>query len=249
VIEEVEESNTNSNVVVDLPKPSSHESEVLVEIKEDNQGGFVPRRPSKISSKGKEKWIKDLVSRKKYSNSKYRGPFSPSLQKSQYRPETTSQAVTTSTTTKAQEVKENKNEVVLDDAANELLLGLFAPTMPPKTEDKNERHRLVSDKFSSRPRQSVLSSIFHKSDSSTSSSQVPAEEVRSEPSKPVRYGGVPRGARTEVFKSYGGASLSQADFERNILGVSTATEISVKSMICVKGRCFNADESGKLLNN
>merc|ERR1711983_468792 len=127
---------------------------VLVEIKEDSQGGFVPRRPSKISSKGKEKWIKDLVSRKKYSNSKYRGPFSPSLQKSQYRPETTSQAVTTSTTTKAQEVKENKNE----------------------------RHRLVSDKFSSRPRQSVLSSIFHKSDSSTSSSQVQSEEVRSEPS-------------------------------------------------------------------
>ena len=167
----------------------------------------------------------------------------------QYRPETTSQAVTTTTTTKAQEVKENKNEVALDDAANELLLSLFAPTMPPKTapEDKNERHRLVSDKFSSRPRQSVLSSIFHKSESSST----PAEEVRSEPvvSKPVRYGGVPRGARTEVFKSSGGTSLSQADSERNILGVSTATEISVKSMICVKGRCFNADETGKLLNN
>merc|ERR1711923_610703 len=113
-----------------------------------SQGGFVPRRPSKISSKGKEKWIKDLVSRKKYTSSKYRGPFSPSLQKNQYRPETTSQAVTTTTTTKAQEVKENKNEVALDDAANELLLSLFAPTMPPKTaasEDKNERHRLVSE--------------------------------------------------------------------------------------------------------
>ena len=146
-------------------------------------------------------------------------------------------------TTKSEE--ENDVRVggyVLDDAANESLLALFAPTMPPKNgaEPKEEERRPLVDKYSTSSRQKVISSLFNKPESSSVSS--------STPSKPVRVG-VPRGARTEVFKSYGGASLSQADFERNILGVSTATEISVKSMICVKGRCFNADESGKFSPN
>ena len=138
--------------------------------------------------------------------------------------------------------KENRNEVVLDDAANESLLALFAPTMPSKTGDvKEEDRRPLVDKYSSSSRQSVISSLFNKQDSAP----VPVSV-----SAPVtREGGVPRGARTEVFKSWGGTSLSQAEFERQILGVSTATEISVKSMICVKGRCFNADESGKFLQN
>ena len=52
----------------------------------------------------------------------------------------------------------------------------------------------------------------------------------------------PRGSDTNVFRSWGGSSLSQAEFERKVLGVSTATEVSVKSMICVRGRCFNADD-------
>jgi hypothetical protein len=50
------------------------------------------------------------------------------------------------------------------------------------------------------------------------------------------------GANPERIRSYGGRQLSQSDFERSILGVSTATEISVKSVICVKGQCFNANE-------
>jgi hypothetical protein len=57
-------------------------------------------------------------------------------------------------------------------------------------------------------------------------------------------GGVPLGANKDIHRSYGGKQLSQADFESQILGVSSATEISVKSMICVKGRCFNADDVG-----
>ena len=72
--------NTNeTKVIKELPKPSEHESEVLVEnkvaLKENENGGFVPRR--KISSKGKEKWIKDWVSRK-YNKPKFpRGPLLP----------------------------------------------------------------------------------------------------------------------------------------------------------------------------
>lgn len=61
-------------------------------------------------------------------------------------------------------------------------------------------------------------------------------------------GGVPLGANTDIHRSYGGKQLSQADFESQILGVSSATEISVRSMICVKGRCFNADDMSKLIS-
>ncbi len=61
-------------------------------------------------------------------------------------------------------------------------------------------------------------------------------------------GGVPLGANTGIHRSYGGKQLSQADFESQILGVSSATEISVRSMICVKGRCFNGDDMSKLIS-
>jgi hypothetical protein len=64
------------------------------------------------------------------------------------------------------------------------------------------------------------------------------------PAAVVVNGGVPLGANKDIHRSYGGKQLSQADFESQILGVSSATEISVKSMICVKGRCFNADDVG-----
>merc|ERR1711892_1094148 len=67
--------------------------------------------------------------------------------------------------------------------------------------------------------------------------------------KPSVYNsGVPRGAKANVFKKYAGDKFSQADFERQILGVSTVTELSVRSMICVKGRCFNADDMGQMLS-
>ena len=77
--------------MLELPKPSEHESELLVEkqvtsldTEKERSSGFVPRR--KISSKNKEKWIKDWVSRK-FNKPKFpRGPllpFAPSLHKSQ----------------------------------------------------------------------------------------------------------------------------------------------------------------------
>jgi len=241
------DNTAETKVIKELPKPSQHESEVLVEnkvaLKQDDNGGFVPRR--KISAKGKEKWIKDWVSRK-YNKPKFpRGPllpFAPSHHRNQ--PETTSQVVTTKEEPEVVVEKENRNEVVLDDAANESLLALFAPTMPSKTgvDVKEEDRRPLVDKYSSSSRQSVISSLFNKQETAPVPVSAPAPVV-------TRTGGVPRGARTEVFKSWGGTSLSQAEFERQILGVSTATEISVKSMICVKGRCFNADESGKFLQN
>ncbi|CAB4063534.1 unnamed protein product [Lepeophtheirus salmonis] len=52
----------------------------------------------------------------------------------------------------------------------------------------------------------------------------------------------PKGSDPKVFKNWGGNSLSQAEFERSILGVSTATEVSVQSRICIRGKCFDANE-------
>ena len=89
------------------------------------------------------------------------------------------------------------------------------------------------------------SSSRYKKKNKNKNSLFHREEVKS---SPVFSSGVVRGADTDLFRSYGGKSLSQSDFERQILGVSTATEISVKSMICVKGQCFNADDMGKLLS-
>jgi len=153
---------------------------------------------------------------------------------------------------------------------NEPQHSLFAPTIPPKvtveqtktlleptrqpknqfdgaaregnllkskSPSVNDLKSSLIEKYSS-ARHKVKNSLFHKADTFTRAKEVsPKYDV-----------GVPRGANTDVFRNYGGGKLSQAEFERNILGVSTATEISVKSMICVKGRCFNADDMGKLLN-
>ena len=93
----VEEENTttmsynttsNTHVVADLPKPSEHESEVLVEkqvlsTEEASYSGFVPRRKT-----NKEKWRKSLLaSKKKYNKPKFPRvpllPFAPSHQKNQ----------------------------------------------------------------------------------------------------------------------------------------------------------------------
>lgn len=104
---------------------------------------------------------------------------------------------------------------------------------------ENDLKSSLIEKYSS-ARHKVKNSLFHKADSF----------ARGKESVSQKYNvGVPRGAKTDTFRNYGGGKLSQAEFERNILGVSTATEISVKSMICVKGRCFNADDMGKLLPN
>ena len=70
-------SSAENQVVAELPKPSKHESELLVErvVKETGAAGFVPKR--RISSKTKEKWLKDLVQRK-YKKPKFpRGPLLP----------------------------------------------------------------------------------------------------------------------------------------------------------------------------
>jgi hypothetical protein len=201
---------------------------------QQKQDGFVKKR---------EEWIKNWVARK-YSKPKFPsrpipGPFTSS----------TVQVETEEPNTTIQPESSTKKESLL----------FFSPTIRPKIDprdpsrsksrleptlqpdntrdDKSITNELKSsrllEKYSS-ARQKVKNSLFHKVDKKNTTKK--------------QRGGVPVGANTDIFRNYGGGKLSQADFERQILGVSTATEISVKSMICIKGRCFNADDMGKLLS-
>jgi hypothetical protein len=197
---------------------------------QQKQDGFVKKR---------EEWIKNWVARK-YSKPKFPsrpipGPFTSS----------TVQVETEEPNTTIQPESSTKKESLLffsptirPKKHNEPKTRL-EPTIQPKNigDEKSIPNELKSsrllEKYSS-ARQKVKNSLFHKVD-------------KKNPTKKLR-GGVPVGANTDIFRNYGGGKLSQADFERQILGVSTATEISVKSMICIKGRCFNADDMGKLLS-
>jgi len=186
----------------------------------------VEKFPKSFGFKGKN--------REKWSNSRRfprpRKPFLPLAPKQNNKAETTT-VTTTEEVSQTGELLENIEQVQ----------SLFGPTVsPPKSAeevtDESAKHPLLNEiKNALYPRQKAINSIFSKQDSPARSKQKP--------------NGVPRGANTDVFRNFGGNKLSQAEFERSILGVSTATEISVKSMICVKGRCFNADDSGRLLPN
>jgi hypothetical protein len=108
----------------------------------------------------------------------------------------------------------------------------------------SEKRKTFLDKLKSTARKSLSDNLFAKSvksgkNSETSSSSISLPTHKS--SKKISWV-YPRGSNTNVFKKWGGNSLSQAEFERQVLGVSTATEVSVKSMICVRGRCYNADD-------
>merc|ERR1711981_455744 len=210
------QSSVNIEIVKELPKPSNHESEILV----------VEKFPKSFGYKGKnrEKWINS----RRFP--KPRRPFLPLAPKQNSKAETTT-VTTTEEVSQGGEIAENIEQIQ----------SLFAPTVPPpksteEVTDQSAKHPLINEiKNALHPRQKAIKSIFSKPEIPTRSKQ--------------KLSGVPRGANTDVFRNFGGSKLSQAEFERSILGVSTATEISVKSMICVKGRCFNADDMGKLLPN
>jgi hypothetical protein len=108
------------------------------------------------------------------------------------------------------------------------------------------------DKLKSTARKSLSDSLYAKNIKDGKNSETISSSSISLPtqksSKKISWA-YPRGSNTNVFKTWGGNSLSQAEFERKVLGVSTATEVSVKSMICVRGRCYNADDKSLAENN
>ena len=136
----------------------------------------------------------------------------------------------------------------------------FAPTVSPPAAENSRfsvktdvtvreggEEKVVSDSFKTSifdkfSRKKAKNSLFNKKEQNSKK-----EDSLSSLAAFFGQSAVPRGANTDVYRNYAGDKLSQADFERKILGVSTATEISVKSRICVKGRCFDADENGQKL--
>jgi len=221
-----------------------------------------PLRNAEGGAKKREEWVKNWVARK-YSKPKFpRGPV-PILSASQ--PDTTDAPA------------ELFSEVIdiNSKSPNGFFSAAFAPTIPPlfladptlaannaaSSPAANVNVDFKSSLLEKYSRNKIKNSLFHNKaaenagapglGSSNNSSRgsetaVPAVVAVNRPSPVV--GGVPLGANTGIHRSYGGKQLSQADFESQILGVSSATEISVRSMICVKGRCFNGDDMSKLIS-
>ena len=152
---------------------------------------------------------------------------------------TTTTAPSTSSSSSTAEV-ETEAAVTLE---NNVLLP-FAPTVLPKLNDYERRQKKIS--FLEKLKNSARNSLFKKDpETQNSDFRVPIR-VKTKPTttttttkKPVLY---PRGSRLNFFKKWAGSSLSQAEFEKTVLGVSTATEVTVQSRICVRGHCYNADD-------
>jgi len=273
VVEQVPESATNDPRFHKLPKAIDlHHPEEKSQAESHTFGAehLVPLRQkdgkyskkSETKTKKREEWIKNWVGRK--YNKFQRTPLLPLAS-------VHSQESNVQTTT---ENAQEDPSVLTDSAQNQPQHSLLVPTIPPKNpSDTSNLPKGASIESSAQSKQqpnsrfnvnldvtvrdgtelsdlkSTLlekySSSRYKKKNKNKNSLFHREEVKS---SPVFGSGVVRGADTDLFRSYGGKSLSQSDFERQILGVSTATEISVKSMICVKGQCFNADDMGKLLS-
>jgi len=274
IVEQVPESATNDPKFHKLPKAIDlHHPEEKSQAESHTFGAehLVPLRQkdgkyskkSETKTKKREEWIKNWVGRK--YNKFQRTPLLPLA------------SVHSQQESNVQTTTENAQEdpsVLTDSAQNQPQHSLLVPTIPPKNpSDTSNLPKGASIESSAQSKQqpnsrfnvnldvtvrdgtelsdlkSTLlekySSSRYKKKNKNKNSLFHREEVKS---SPVFGSGVVRGADTDLFRSYGGKSLSQSDFERQILGVSTATEISVKSMICVKGQCFNADDMGKLLS-
>merc|ERR1711962_554833 len=225
-------------------------------------------KKSETKTKKREEWIKSWVERK-YNKPKFpRGPLLPLAHVTQSPQETIVQITT--------EQPQEDPFASTDSEQNEPQHSLLIPTIPPKiisdapnltkigsvepavqSKQPNSRFNVNfdvtvrdgSNQETPLPELSDLkSSLLEKYSSSRYKAKNSLFHKGEVKNSPAYSSGAIRGADADLFRRYGGKSLSQSDFERQILGVSTATEISVKSMICVKGKCFNADEMGKLLS-
>jgi len=128
---------------------------------------------------------------------------------------------------------------------NNILLP-FAPTVLPRLDDYARRQKKIS--FLEKLKNSARNSLFKKDPETQNTDFSIPIRIKPKPTttttttttkKPVLY---PRGSSVNLFKKWAGGSLSQAEFEKTILGVSTATEVTVQSRICVRGHCYNADD-------
>ena len=113
----------------------------------------------------------------------------------------------------------------------------FAPTVLPKLNDFERQQKKIS--LLEKLKDGARNSIFKNNRATQNTDFVIESKQTATTKKPLLY---PRGSRLNLFKKWDGNSLSQAEFEKNILGVSTAQEVKVQSRICVRGHCYNADD-------
>ena len=168
----------------------------------------------------REEYIKNWVNRKKYLT-----------------PTTTAEPSTTKSFSTSQDQKIKFAPTVLPNRAFNVEVEHTITTTKDNYSNKNNYTKDYLNKDSSKE-QSKKSFFLDK----LTSARKTLKQLKDEKSSKKLWS-YPRGSDTNVFRSWGGSSLSQAEFERKVLGVSTATEVSVKSMICVRGRCFNAEDA------
>jgi hypothetical protein len=126
----------------------------------------------------------------------------------------------------------------------------FAPTVLPKGKytdtfaDYTRRKKKIS--FLEKLKNTARNSLFKKDPEEVADIKLKPRPITTTTTttttttkKPILY---PRGSKLNLFKQWGNSQLSQAEFEKTVLGVSTATEVTVQSRICVRGHCFNADD-------
>ena len=135
---------------------------------------------------------------------------------------------TTTTTT------EGAAEVVNTEAVTDNNNIPFAPTVLPKLNNYERRQKKIS--FLEKLKNTARNSLFSKSEDKTTTTTTTTTTTK----KPRPA--YPRGSKVNLFKKWAGGTLSQAEFEKTVLGVSTATEVTVQSRICVRGHCYNADD-------
>eukprot|EP00095_Tigriopus_kingsejongensis_P010291 snap_masked-scaffold474_size162001-processed-gene-0.17 protein:Tk10291 transcript:snap_masked-scaffold474_size162001-processed-gene-0.17-mRNA-1 annotation:"neurogenic locus notch-like protein protein 1" len=123
----------------------------------------------------------------------------------------------------------------------------FAPTIPPKGKysQEEESDPKESPKKHQLKKQSLLAKYTNARKTHLLKDTILSKAV---PATSPELGRIPVGSNPNVYKQWAGNSLSQSEFERQVLGVSTASEVSVKSMICVRGRCYNADDMTDIIS-
>ena len=208
--------------IVKINLPGSEEEEEEEEVRSEDIGAYTTPKSvleDKLDAvvKKREQLIKNWTARK----------YNKGDKKSRY-------AAAATTTTAAAAGAERTTE---SDAAETTTFLPFAPTVRPKS------NRLPLKKNAKKiSRKPPPPSILNYKKHLLKDSGIFSSPRKPEKKKKKKKVSIPIGSRPDVYKKWGGGSLSQAEFESKVLGVSTATEVSVRSMICVRGRCFNAED-------
>lgn len=201
--------------------------------------------------KKRERLIKNWVNRQRKDKPKY-GTARPSPDNYEYSDEelstTTPQHLLAPSTTLNTLLAQGNPDESLQSEVDKAFFP-FAPTIPPKGKYSNEEEEDPETDSNPAPKKHQLKKqSFLDKYTNARKTHLLKDTILSKPPATPELARIPIGSNPNVYKKWAGNSLSQSEFERQILGVSTATEVSVKSMICVRGRCYNADDMSDIIS-